>query len=62
MTKEEKDKVQDIRNFVNVLIDLDPIGLMLAKNSADTLHMADMMRMQNREKKNADSSKELVKV
>lgn len=62
MTKEEKDKVQEIRDFVKVLVDLDPVGLMLAKNSADTLHMADMMRMQNREKENADNNKDLVKV
>lgn len=50
MAEEKKNEIQDIRDFVNVLIDLDPVGLMLAKNSADTLHMADMMRKQHKEK------------
>lgn len=50
MAEKKENEVQKIRDFVKVLVDLDPVNLILAKNSADTLHMADMMRKQNREK------------
>lgn len=50
MTEGKKNEVQEIRDLVKILVDLDPISLMLAKNSADTLHARDMMTKQNREK------------
>lgn len=50
MAEEKKNEVQEIRDLVKVLLELDPVSLMLAKNSADTLHMADMMKRQSREK------------
>lgn len=50
MAEEKRNEIQDIRELVKTLIDLDPVGLMLAKNSADTLHARDMMAKQNREK------------